>query len=67
MGKCQSEYQDDKFGADQRAFNNSTRGWRCTVCGTEKIKSSLGKGLGSAPVPKPLTKKEAKQAKKLKK
>ena len=64
MGKCQSNYQDATFGTNQRAFNCTDRGWRCTVCGTDRLKSSLGKGLGSAPVMKTLTKKEKKKAKK---
>lgn len=41
---CSSGYQDEKVGRGQRYHNQtkqnkplSDRGWRCTVCGTEKF------------------------------
>ncbi len=41
--RCQSEYQDRRFGVGNRAHNQTKqnkpaneRGWRCTVCGQPK-------------------------------
>lgn len=32
---CKNEYQDKKYGKQQRVFNEAIKGWRCTVC--EKV------------------------------
>lgn len=34
--KCDSEYQDKIYGKNKRVFNTTGKGYRCTVCGTEK-------------------------------
>ena len=32
--KCEkNEYQDSKYGINNRVFNKSVKGWRCTICG----------------------------------
>lgn len=31
---CEHDYQDKKYGRNQRVFNRTKSGWRCTVCGT---------------------------------
>lgn len=37
---CKNEYQDEKYGKDQRVHNKTSgkdgRNWRCTVCKKEK-------------------------------
>lgn len=37
---CVHAYQDKEYGSKQRVHNKSTKGFRCTVCGNEKIVSS---------------------------
>jgi hypothetical protein len=37
---CKHEYQDAVYGKGQRVHNPSTKGHRCSVCGTEKTKPS---------------------------
>ena len=39
---CKSEYQDKKYGKNQRVHNRYIKdsgGWRCTVCGKDKAGS----------------------------
>lgn len=33
---CRHEYQDQRYGKDQRVHNPYAKGYRCTVCGREK-------------------------------
>ena len=30
---CNSSYQDERYGSNQRVHNSCTNGYRCTVCG----------------------------------
>ena len=41
--KCEHKSQDAIHGAGQRVYNPTTKGLRCTVCGTE-----INTGSGSA-------------------
>lgn len=34
--RCNSAYQDEKYGVAVRVFNKFLKGVRCTVCGTTK-------------------------------
>lgn len=34
---CKSPYQDKRYGRGQRVHNKKKDGWRCTVCGNEKL------------------------------
>ena len=36
---CSHAYQDEKYGKNQRCFNKTLKGYRCTVCSKEKIKT----------------------------
>ena len=36
--KCKHEYQDKRYGKQKRIFNETDKGWRCTVCGEDKIR-----------------------------
>lgn len=38
--KCKHESQDAIHGVGQRVYNSTTKGLRCTVCGTEIITGS---------------------------
>ena len=50
--RCVSQYQDEKFGKQQRVHNPTAKesGWRCTVCNDtkagqpEKVLRSAGSG-----------------------
>ena len=33
---CKHDYQDEKYGKNQRVHNPTKKGHRCTVCGTSK-------------------------------
>ncbi len=35
---CDSKYQDKRLGKKNRVHNETLKGYRCTVCGQEKIK-----------------------------
>jgi len=37
---CKHAYQDKEYGINQRVYNKTTKGHRCTVCGTEKVSAS---------------------------
>lgn len=30
---CEHKYQDKKLGVSKRYYNETVKGWRCTVCG----------------------------------
>jgi hypothetical protein len=34
---CRHEYQDKKYGENRRVMNKINKGYRCTVCGKDKI------------------------------
>ncbi len=34
---CQSKFQDEKYGKSMRVHNKTTTGYRCTVCGKDKL------------------------------
>lgn len=34
---CDSKFQDEKYGDKNRVFNQTVKGYRCTVCGREEI------------------------------
>lgn len=34
---CKSEYQDKKYGENRRLMNRKNQGYRCTVCGKDKV------------------------------
>lgn len=34
---CKSEYQDKKYGEGRRLMNRKNQGYRCTVCGKDKV------------------------------
>ena len=34
---CKSEYQDKHYGQGKRVHNETDSGFRCTVCGVEKV------------------------------
>ena len=34
---CGSKFQDEKYGRNKRLHNATTKGYRCTVCGKEKL------------------------------
>lgn len=36
--RCESKYQDKRYGKKLRIHNRTTKGWRCTVCGEERLK-----------------------------
>lgn len=36
---CDSKFQDKKYGKKQRVHNKTMKGYRCTVCGREKLTS----------------------------
>lgn len=38
--KCTNEFQDQVYGKNKRLFNDTVKGYRCTVCGTEKLDSN---------------------------
>jgi hypothetical protein len=44
---CEHEYQDQKYGKDNRVHNycanNKSGGWRCTVCESIKPASAAAK------------------------
>lgn len=40
---CTHAYQDKEYGNKQRVHNKTTKGYRCTVCGNEKLVSSVKK------------------------
>lgn len=33
---CKHEYQDKKYGKNNRVFNVTVKGYRCTVCGKDE-------------------------------
>lgn len=33
---CKSDFQDKRYGPQRRVHNVTTKGVRCTVCGSEK-------------------------------
>lgn len=35
---CSHEFQDKKYGKGKRVFNETTKGYRCTVCEKEILK-----------------------------
>ena len=35
--KCHFPFQDEKYGKGNRLHNACLKGWRCTVCLSEKI------------------------------
>jgi hypothetical protein len=35
--KCTNKFQDQKYGQTKRIHNSTTKGWRCTVCGDNKV------------------------------
>ena len=37
--KCNHEFQDKQYGKNSRLHNKTTKGYRCTVCGSEKSAS----------------------------
>jgi len=32
---CESSFQDERYGKSQRLMNETTKGFRCTVCGKD--------------------------------
>ena len=34
---CKSDFQDKRYGKGKRLHNVTTKGFRCTVCGREKL------------------------------
>jgi hypothetical protein len=36
---CDNEYQDKKYGYKMRVHNPTLKGWRCTVCSNDILKS----------------------------
>lgn len=34
---CENEYQDKVYGKHKRVFNDTLKGYRCTVCKKEKL------------------------------
>lgn len=40
MCKCSNKFQDETYGLGRRVHNETSKGWRCTVCGNEQV----GKG-----------------------
>jgi len=42
---CKSKFQDARYGKDRRVHNPTIKGFRCTVCGTERDK--VGQKIGS--------------------
>jgi len=33
---CNHKFQDRTYGKNKRIHNSTAKGWRCTVCDTEK-------------------------------
>lgn len=33
---CKNDFQDKKYGKKNRLFNRTIKGFRCTVCGSDK-------------------------------
>lgn len=46
---CANSFQDATYGRGQRVHNKTTKGRRCTVCGTETVVA--GQALGKAEKP----------------
>lgn len=34
---CKSAYQDQEYGEGKRLMNKCNKGYRCTVCGKDKV------------------------------
>jgi hypothetical protein len=36
--KCESKHQDKRYGKGMRIHNTTAKGYRCTVCGSDRFK-----------------------------
>lgn len=45
--KCENEMQDNMYGKHKRVFNSTTKGYRCTVCNTERTSKDKSSTIAS--------------------